>query len=145
VNVVLSIVIFFSFCNLASGSDKVQPRENAYYQITEIEPDLIEIKIPHTGDVTYKNTSRQILASPLREVPEMIIDVDAIDFEIYADRYVHWQDVHVWDPWDLLVADTDQDGKKEVMGELWYDAPCIFRGFNEKVSGSSVRVKEYGM
>jgi len=103
------------------ANDRNQPHENTYYQVTEIEPNLVEIRNPHTGDVTYKNTSEQVdVASPL-EVPEMLINVANFDFEFYADRYVHWQNVHVWNTWSgLLIADTDQDGRKEIIGDRNY-------------------------
>lgn len=98
------------------------PQSDAVYQFTEIEADLIEIKLLHRGEVTYKNTALAMENSSLREVPEMVIDIETIDFDYYADRYVHWQDIHAWDPKTLLVADTDQDGMMEIIAERFYSS-----------------------
>jgi len=104
-----------------NDTDPVPPKlQNSPYQLTEIEPDLLEIKLIHTGDITYKNISDSMENTSLREVPEMVIDVEAFDYAQYADHYVHWQDVHIWDPWEMLVSDTDNDSNKEIIGVRMY-------------------------
>jgi len=115
---VLSVLLLASIQAIASNISI--PHSNEVYQFTEIEPDLVEIKLTHTGDVTYKNTATAMENTSLREVPEMVIDKDVIDFGYYADRYVHWQDLHAWDPWGILVADTDHNGMKEIIAERFY-------------------------
>lgn len=104
------------------------------YKITEIKPDLVEISIPQTGQKIYKRTSDVLSFDHQADVSKFTIDVDNIDWDYYADRYTFWQDVHMWDFYQIVVTDTDQDGYAELLGfrdytyktvpdgdTLWYD------------------------
>ena len=113
---------------LAIASQPTIPQSDGVYQFSEIEPDLVEIKLIQTGEVRYKNTSTALENTSLREVPEMIIDVESIDYDSYADMYTHWQDIHAWDPWLVTVGDTDQDGLKEIIASRTYSSGTIPTG-----------------
>ncbi|MCF7809022.1 MAG: T9SS type A sorting domain-containing protein [Candidatus Marinimicrobia bacterium] len=112
------------------------PIEQQYhpYEIEQINSDLVKITIPETGEKIYKRTSDGKTINESYDVPKLILDVETIDYHYYSDRYTYWQDIHIWDPHEMLVTDTDQDGMTELIGfrsythktvpegdTLWYD------------------------
>ncbi len=86
------------------------------FEVEEIEVGLVEITIPETGQKIYKRTSDGGIRTESLDVPKFTLDVNTIDYEYFIDRYTFWQDVHIWDPQEMLVTDTDQDGRTELIG-----------------------------
>lgn len=85
-------------------------------KIRGVGADLVEISNPKIGYKQFKLTSGLPNSNSNSEVPELVIQVEDINYGDYEDHYTFWQEVHIFDSHEMLVADTDQDGRIEVIG-----------------------------
>lgn len=115
-------------CFQALASPPTIPQSDGVYQFTEIESGIVEIQNTQTGDVIFKDISIRANNNPLRDIPEIVIDKDTIDFGFYEDYYTLWQEVHVWDRDNIMITDTDHDGRNEIIAERWWDRDLMPAG-----------------
>ncbi len=88
--------------------------------IKEIQADLVEITIPETGQKIYKRTSGPSNTESTSEVPELVLQIEDINFGDYEDHYTFWHEVELWHPHQMIITDTDQDGDAELLGMRTY-------------------------